>query len=227
MSTPTPSNEPIQFKHVLPYVTPNKFQTHKCFNATSDQQMQKLFPGFQGLSSKLAGDWLAAIPANASFQYLEVGCLHGASLLTFWKIYGTHPNTTYTCIDPYVDHSEYSQFLNEQTINYETFGQNLRIFAFPIGKLTFYRDFSVRILPKLKDLFYNFIYLDGNTTNSAQVLEDCVLAWRKLQHGGIMIVNQLIPSSAAQKGVESFVASYQQYFVQHFAYNEQYFLKKL
>ena len=50
------------------------------------------------------------------------------------------------------------------------------------------RKTSWEVLPYLTDDFYDIIYIDGNH-NNINILEDCVLSFRKLKVGGFMILD--------------------------------------
>ena len=211
------------------YETPNKFSYHKWFLPENDQRMQQICPGFQGLCWRLATDWKDIFTGleNQAIEYLEIGTLHGANLISFWKTFGQHPDTRFTIIDPYQDYAEYHEYQGEQSTNLKTFIHNLEISDFPLAQLKAYREFSYSMIPSLTNEFYTFIYIDGNHLPSA-VLEDAVLAWRKLKHRGCMVFDDYGwgGPDCTQRGIDAFVIAYRDEIEQHFASNGQYFVKK-
>jgi len=215
----------------------NTYTSHPLYNAVNDQRIQSLLPNFNGLCWRLAMDWLTVVPQtimNFPFHYLEIGTLHGANLVSVWKTYGNgageNPNAanaTYTIIDPYFDYDEYHEYKGEQTTNFQTFQQNLRLSKMPASQITFYRDVSSKVVPTLPDEKYHLIYIDGNHLPQS-VLEDAVLCWRKLAPMGILIFDDYGwgGPDVTQRGIDAFVAGYRDEFHKHYANNGQYFIQK-
>ena len=207
----------------------NSWSTHPLYNVANDQRIKQYCPNFQGLCWRLACDWLPVIaPISDPLNYLEIGTLHGANLISVWKEYGKHPNSTFTIIDPYVDYSDYNEFHGEQDRNFLTMQENLLSVGFPVHNLHFYRDFSYNVLPSLTDNFYNLIYIDGNHKPEA-VLEDGVLAWRKLQDGSCLVFDDYGwgGDDCTKRGIDAFVSGYRDQISVHTAYNGQYFMNKI
>ncbi len=197
--------------------------------------MQAICPGFQGLCWRLATEWADILsPAHMKqfhpFNYLEIGALHGANLISFYRTYGgqeENKNDTYTIIDPFEDYGDYPEYQGEQQTNYNTFVHNIELAKLPHDQIIFYRDYSHRILPTLVDDTYHIIYIDGNHMPHA-VLEDAVLCWRKLLRGGLLIFDDYGwgGPDCTQRGIDAFVHGYRDQIEKHFAYNGQYFIKK-
>ena len=50
-------------------------------------------------------------------KYLEIGCLHGGSLLHFHNEF--RPNVQSTCIDPFSNCDYYTEYETDHEMNYE------------------------------------------------------------------------------------------------------------
>ena len=64
---------------------------------------------YRGTAYRLANEWTAYLPPAAvpvPLQYLEIGSFDGGSAVSFHRLYGGHPDTRYTCVDPWADSEE-------------------------------------------------------------------------------------------------------------------------
>ncbi|NNL66353.1 MAG: class I SAM-dependent methyltransferase, partial [Myxococcales bacterium] len=105
-------------------------------------------------------------------RYLEVGVYEGRSLLWMLEHVLTHPTSTAVGIDIRL----YAALL----ANVASSGAAERI--------ELLEDFSQLAMRKLEPESFDIIYIDGSHM-SDDVLEDCVLAWRLLAPGGLMILD--------------------------------------
>jgi hypothetical protein len=166
---------------------------------------------FTGTQYRLANNWFSIIPLDAfntkPIQYLEIGTFYGANLLSVANSYASHPNSTLTCIDPWQDYDEYSEYKGQQDIIYQTFLKNIE----ESGKenITVRRGYSHQIIPTLDDDSFDLIYIDGNH-EPEYVMEDAVLSFRKLKKGGIIIFDDYGwgGSDLTQRGIDGFLAGY-------------------
>ena len=131
--------------------------------------------------------WLNYIHAldMKHIEYLEIGSLHGASLLAFHNMFG--PNVHSTSIDPFSSCDHYSEYTNIHDKNYEIYKKN----TIQLGsKNIHFKKPSHEILPSLPNDYYDVIYIDGNH-NLSNILEDCTLCYRKLKQNGYMIIDDV------------------------------------
>lgn len=226
-------NDPVIWKtYQSPYYSPvNKWYKHKLFNQKFDQQMQEICPGYQGLGWRLATNWLKYVhTTNEPLSYLEIGALHGANLITTKYLFGKHPESKFVVIDPFADDDEYDEYKGEQDLNYNTFRTNVELSNFINDVNLFHlRERSSTALPKLKDYYFDVIYIDGNH-KPENVLEDAVMAWRKLKSQGIMIFDDYdweFKACNTKRGIDSFVVGYADQIQAHKEHNGQYFVQKI
>ena len=118
-------------------------------------------------------------------RYLEIGSLHGGSLLFFHNMFG--PTVRSTSIDPFSCCDNYPEYTNDHERNYEIYKINTEQLGV---KNTHIRIPSYEILPLLQNNFYDVIYVDGNH-NLSSVLEDAVLSYRKLKPRGYLIMDDI------------------------------------
>ena len=143
---------------------------------------------FKGVALRLANNWLSEIkPGDAPIKYLEVGTYYGANLISVEKIYATHPDSELHCIDPWEDYSDYDEYKGEMPSIYSTFGENIKAAGIE-KKVSVHRGYSHKELVKFSDEYFDMIYIDGNH-KPEYVLEDCVLAFRKLKPNGYMVID--------------------------------------
>ena len=122
---------------------------------------------------------------GAHIEYLEIGSLHGASLLAFHRMFG--PNVHSTSIDPFSSCDHYSEYTNIHDKNYEIYKKNTTQLG---SKNIHFKKPSHEILPFLPNDYYDVIYIDGNH-NLSNILEDCTLCYRKLKQNGYMIIDDV------------------------------------
>jgi len=164
---------------------------------------------FEGIAYRTAENWAGVIPTyDVPIRYLEVGTFYGANLFSVGRTYATHPESQMVCIDPWVDYIDYPEYKEEQPTIYQTFLRNLETSG-QKEKITVSRGFSHSEIPKLEDSSFDIIYIDGNHEPD-YVLEDAVLAFRKLKHGGWLIFDDYGwgGPDLTQRGIDAFRSAY-------------------
>ncbi len=166
-------------------------------------------PAFQGIAYRLADNWRGVIPEDFKekpIKYLEIGAFCGANIFSVEKLYGTHPDTVLTCIDPWIDYDDYEEYKGEQPSIYQCFKNNTESIK---QKLNVIRGFSHEQVYSLPDEHFDLIYIDGNH-EPEYVLEDAVLCFRKLKVGGYMIFDDYGwgGPDRTQKGIDGFLMGY-------------------
>jgi predicted O-methyltransferase YrrM len=154
---------------------------------------------FEGISYRRADNWFSVLPVTSEpIRYLEIGAFYGANLISVNTTYASNPESRMFCIDPWID---------DESI-YTTFCRNMEVNDVD-KKLTVIRGFSHDMIPKLDDNSFDIIYIDGNHEPDA-VLEDAVLAFRKLKVGGTMIFDDYGwgGPDLTQRGIDAFCSAY-------------------
>jgi hypothetical protein len=163
---------------------------------------------FQGTAYRLADNWFPAIPMDSSkpIRYAEVGAFYGANIVSVAMTYGAHPDSELLAIDPWTDYGDYPEYKGQHPSIYETFCQNIEPF---VPKIQARRGYSHEVLPTLEDGAYDLIYIDGNH-EPEYVLEDAVLAFRKVKGGGYMIFDDYGwgGPDLTQRGIDAFLSAY-------------------
>lgn len=164
---------------------------------------------FVGTAYRLATNWFPVIPVeNKPIRYAEVGVFYGANLISVAESYAAHPDSKMYAIDPWIDYDEYPEYKNQQMSIYETFQRNIEG-AGITQRLNILREFSHIALQSLDDNSFDIIYIDGNH-NPEYVLEDAVIAFRKVKVGGHLIFDDYGwgGPDLTQKGIDAFLAAY-------------------
>jgi predicted O-methyltransferase YrrM len=114
--------------------------------------------------------------ASKPIQYLEIGCFEGNSLLYMFKNVLTHPDAHVTVIDPFEESYTHP-------ITLRKFKENL---AQHLDHVTIIKGYSNVELQKLEKEFYDLIYIDGDHTSYA-ALVDGILSFSLLKKGGMIV----------------------------------------
>lgn len=166
---------------------------------------------FQGIQYRTADNWFPHVPVaelgQRPIKYLEIGALHGANLLSVARTYAAHPESELHAIDPWVDYAEYPEAY-EQATGYETFMANVARSGYQ-HKIRVHRGFSHVEQARLEDNSFDLIYIDGNH-EPEYVLEDAVLAFRKLKVGGYLVFDDVGwgGPDEVSKGIHAFCDGY-------------------
>jgi predicted O-methyltransferase YrrM len=167
---------------------------------------------FEGINYRLANNWFNHIDVNLfnnkPINYLEIGAFYGANIISVANSYCTHIDSKLYCIDPWIDYEDYPEYKNEQTNIYNTFINNINNSGFK-DKFIINRGFSNQKILEYKDDFFDIIYIDGNH-EPEYVLEDAVLAFRKLKKNGILIFDDYGwgGPDLTQRGIDAFISGY-------------------
>jgi hypothetical protein len=186
---------------------------------------------FEGVAYRTAVNWLPHIPlaefAGRPINYLEIGVFYGANLLSVCDTYAKHPGSRAFAVDPWADYDEYSEYRGQQDSAYAAFRRNLERSGH-LEKVRVLRGYSHAVVPALEDGLFDIVYIDGNH-EPEYVVEDAVLAFRKLKAGGYMIFDDFGwgGPDLTQRGIEAFCHAFHKR-IQHVAlHDSQMILKKL
>ena len=186
----------------------------------------KYLPSFKGYNWRLCNLWFDIVPRtdNIPINYLEIGTLCGANLITVAKTYASHPDSILYCIDPWIDNEEYSEYKYLQNSNLNNFISNVQE-ANIVNKLRACRDFSYKTLPKLNDNMFDIIYIDGNHEPYA-IMEDGVMSFRKCKSNGWIIFDDYTFTPDVTKTIDAFVYLYKDKIQYYHIANGQCYLQK-
>ena len=179
---------------------------------------------FKGIKYKDASNWIGYVPQpSGPIRYLEIGVLCGNNVLSVESLYAAHPDSVLVCVDPWIDYGDYPEYKGVITTYYDYFCQNTASIA---QKLEVYRDYSHRVLPTLEDESFDLIYIDGNH-ETCYVLEDAVLAFRKLKPGGWLVFDDY-EGPDVPPGIHAFLDGYRRQISPYVAHHgAQVFVRKL
>ena len=156
-------------------------------------------------------NWLTFIlPNNGTepLNYLEIGVFCGHNVVLFEEIYAKHPDSKLYCVDPWdLLNTEYNENYDHAT-NYQHCLTNIDNTGRK-EKFTVIKGFSHLEVPKFSDNFFDFVYIDGNH-HPENVMEDAVVAFRKLKVNGFMIFDDYGwgGPDMVQKGIDCFLTAY-------------------
>jgi predicted O-methyltransferase YrrM len=209
-----------------------KFKTIKNKQKHKKKLKNKMIGGeenFEGTTYRTADNWNSIIPTdNKPIKYLEIGAFYGANLISVAKTYGKHNESILYAVDPWEDYKDYPEYKETITNVYDSFMKNIKNSG-EEDKIKVIRGYSNIEIPKFEDNYFDIIYIDGNH-EPEYVLEDAVLAFRKLKSGGYMIFDDYGwgGPELTQKGIDSFVAGYHKKIkVLNININYQSFIQKL
>ena len=100
------------------------------------------------------------------------------------------------------------EYKGKQETTYSTFLKNVENSGVK-ERIVINRGYSNIKVPTFEDEFFDIIYIDGNH-EPEYVLEDAVLCFRKLKHGGIMIFDDYGwgGPDLTQRGIDGFLSGY-------------------
>lgn len=134
---------------------------------------------------------------------LEIGSFEGFSSNWILNNLLTHSESKLYCIDHWL-------YKGEKNNNpYKTFLQNISEHK---KKVKIFKDYSSKILRKLNNVQFDFIYIDANR-HSQNVLEDAVLSFPLLKPDGIMIFDDYTYNkehnvNCPRPGIDAFINIY-------------------
>ena len=187
---------------------------------------------FEGTTYRTAENWYEYVPLenykDRPINYLEIGCFYGANLISVEKSYGAHPESKLHGIDPWENYEDYPEYTEagKQEKTFETFSKNIENTG-KKEKFVVHRGFSNKVIHTFPDEHFDIIYVDGNH-EPHYVLEDGVLAFRKLKPGGYLIFDDYAwgGREGAQRGIEAFMIGYNSQVTREGLYESQMFIKK-
>lgn len=182
----------------------------------------------EGIQYRLADNWFQYIPQlNEPITYLEIGTFYGANVISVNETYGKHPDSKLYCVDPWIDYADYPEYKGQQDGIFNTFTKNISNTPDP-SKFIVKRGFSNEIIPTFEDNQFDMIYIDGNHQPD-YVLEDAVLAFRKLKIGGYMIFDDYGwgGPNLTKRGIDAFLNGYYTRIKVLGLKNTQYFVQKI
>lgn len=172
--------------------------------------MYTLNPNFKGTAYRLANNWFPYATPDPSkpIRYAEVGAFYGANMVSVAETYGAHPDSTLIAIDPWTDYADYPEYKGQQMTIYDAFMRNMDVCGLK-DRVTVKRGYSNELLPLLEDNSFDIIYIDGNH-EPEYVLEDAVLAFRKLKVGGRLIFDDYGwgGPDLTKRGIDGFLNGY-------------------
>lgn len=186
---------------------------------------------FVGVKYRLANNWFNHIDVNLfnnkPINYLEIGAFYGANIISVAKSYCIHQDSKLYCIDSWIDYDDYPEYKNEQDNIYNTFTYNINNSGLK-DKFIINRGFSNQKILEYDDEFFDIIYIDGNH-EPEYVLEDAVLAFRKLKKNGILIFDDYGWGGPylTQRGIDAFISGYHKKILFLGEKDSQVFVKKL
>lgn len=181
---------------------------------------------FEGVTYRTAENWFSFLPVeDKPITYLEIGAFYGANVLSVANTYASHVSSKVVCIDPWIDYSEYPEYKGQQPSIYDAFLRNTAHLQY---KLVVHRGFSHQVLPGFEDASFDIIYIDGNHEPEF-VLEDAVLAFRKLKVGGHLIFDDYGwgGPDLTKRGIDAFLHGYHKRIKLLGEKESQVFVKKL
>lgn len=184
-------------------------------------------PNFKGTAYRLAHNWLGFIRVpSGPIRYAEIGAFYGANLISVAETYGKHPDSVLIAIDPWTDYSDYPEYKGQQMMIYDMFQQNMAACGLQ-DRVTVRRGYSHEVLPTLEDNSFDLIYIDGNH-EPEYVLEDAVLAFRKLKVGGHLVLDDYGwgGPDLTQRGIDAFMSAYHKHIQVLGIYESQVFVRK-
>ena len=157
-------------------------------------------------------------------SFLELGCFQG--MATTWMVDKilTHPDAKVTCVDTFEGSVEHQPSLRENL--WDIFHSNTKKYG---SKVQVYKGYTSTVLKTLSD-FYDFIYVDADHRASS-VLEDAVLAFRRLKVGGLLCFDdymwEIVPRELdrPKMAIDAFVRIYSDY-IEVVDINYQYWIRK-
>lgn len=157
----------------------------------NNYSVNESFDNFKGERWRSLKPWHKYVKLNphSPLNYLEIGSHSGGSVIDFNNEYGKNPETKLYCIDPWTDYDDYFEYKGKTTKIFEDFKKNIKN-ANIEEKVIILRGFSHDKIHDLSDNFFDVIYIDGNHEPQF-VLEDAVIAFRKLKMGGYMVFDDV------------------------------------
>lgn len=186
---------------------------------------------FEGTIYRTCNNWFNHIPfmGDKPIKYLEIGTFYGANLISVAKNYASHTDSELHCIDPWCGYKEYKEDPSADKSGhvYASFKRNLAACE-EAHRINVYRGFSHHIVPTFQNSYFDLIYVDGNH-EPEYVMEDCVIAFRKLKVGGYMAIDDYtdqVCDGETKMSIDAFLSAYKNRINPLGSNYAQYFLQK-
>jgi predicted O-methyltransferase YrrM len=127
--------------------------------------------------------YLSGLKGKPDLRFIEIGPFEGKATIWMLENILTAPTSKIVCIDTFEGSDEHKAMGMDTSGLYQTFMDNTQQYR---DKITLIKGTSQDGLKLLIADKYDFVYVDGSH-RSPDVLEDAVLSFRLLKHGGIMI----------------------------------------
>lgn len=177
----------------------------------------------KGHAYRTCENWFKYIDNAIQYNnYLEIGSFYGANVLSVVEKYFFK---RHYCIDPYINNEDYPEVsidTFDQEEVYNSFLENISGHSNIILK----KDFSFNVIPTFENNFFDVIYIDGNH-NKPFVLEDAVLAYRKLKVNGTLVFDDYGWRGLTNKQIDYFEEMYSERMVKLGMKDTQVFYKKI
>lgn len=141
---------------------------------------------------------------NKVQRILEIGSWEGRSALFFLDYF---PNSSITCVDTWLGSPEMKDWPDIEQIEV-TFDRNMLEYSERVEKL---KGTTLKVLPRLSSISYDFIYVDGSH-KASDVFLDSLLAWPLLKNQGLMLFDDYewdaevsSEDDKPKRGVENFL----------------------
>ncbi len=145
--------------------------------------------------SAICAKLLDMVDVSAPHSVLEIGCFEGLSSVFFADNLLTHPESTLTCVDPFltIDNNDHAGLISNQTEEY--FDHNIRSCQHP-DRVTVHKIISDAFFPQNKAT-YDIIYIDG-CHEVDFVKRDMENSFAVLRPGGIMWMDDYLGGDKIQ-----------------------------
>jgi len=127
--------------------------------------------------------YLAGLKGKPDLKFIEIGPFEGRATVWMLENILTAPSSKIICTDTFEGSDEHKALGVDTSSLYQTFMDNTQQYR---DKITLIKGISQEVLRLLAADKYDFVYIDGSH-RAPDVLEDAVLSFRLLKHGGLMI----------------------------------------
>lgn len=180
---------------------------------------------------RLSDNWHSVLNVDEYSQkpinFLEIGTFYGENVFSVAKSYALHNDSRIYCVDHWEDYSDYPDYKSRESTIYSEFLYNVQT-SEDRHKISIHRGYSHSKIHTFQDKFFDIIYID-NSHQPEYVMEDAVLAFRKLKDGGIMIFDDYGwgGPDLTQRGIDAFMSGFHKRITFLENKNSQVFIRKI